>query len=90
MRVIILLIALSIALLVAAFAMLNAQVVQLNYILGEVSIPLVAIILVAFALGAMLAGFVFSGSLFRHSIANRRLKSQLAKCNESHKGMTNY
>jgi uncharacterized integral membrane protein len=78
-KIFIVTIALLIAFAVAGFAMLNAQVVPLNYFLGVVELPLVALALLAIVFGVLLSSTLLIPALIRRNLQCRRLQAQLSK-----------
>lgn len=71
MKTIFLLLALLVGLLLAVVATINNDVVTLNYILGQIDLPLFMLILSSALAGAMFMGFL---SIF--SSINKHMKSQ--------------
>jgi len=66
-----LLLGLLFAIIIAIFAVVNVDAVQVNYVFGQAQWPLILIILGAALLGAMVSGFV---AMFLSFQSNRRIK----------------
>lgn len=66
-----LLIGLLFAIIIAIFAVINVDAVQVNYVFGQAQWPLILVILGAALLGAMVSGFV---AMFLAFQSNRRIK----------------
>lgn len=60
-----------------SFAVLNPEVVQLNYYLGSISLPLSLVIVLALTLGALLGTFACLGLLLQKGGELRRLRKKL-------------
>ena len=58
------------AIVIAVFAVLNIEPVQVNYLFGNTHMPLILIILFTALLGAAISGFL---AMFRSIRANRRI-----------------
>ncbi len=71
MRIIFLLLALLVGLLIAVLAIINNEVVTVNYLLGQTSLTLFVLIL-----GSALAGALFMGFLGIFRSIHRYMKSQ--------------
>ncbi len=78
-----LLLGLLFAIIIAIFAVVNVDAVQVNYVFGKAQWPLILVILGAALLGAVVSGFV---AMFLAFQSNRRIK-ELQK-EMTHKEMT--
>ena len=58
------------AIIIAVFAILNIEPVQVNYLFGKTQLPLILVILFTALLGAAISGFM---AMFRSIHANRRI-----------------
>ena len=63
----------------AAFALLNAQSVTVNYFLGQKAMPLALLLVIVFAVGLLLGAGLMSLKFFRLSWSNRRLQRKVKK-----------
>ncbi|MEJ2344411.1 MAG: LapA family protein [Gammaproteobacteria bacterium] len=75
-RILLLVLSLLIVAIGAAFAVLNANVVDLNYYFGTREIPLSLTLVVAFAGGALLGVIASLGMVVRLKRENRRLRRE--------------
>ncbi|MFC5713523.1 lipopolysaccharide assembly LapA domain-containing protein [Thalassorhabdus alkalitolerans] len=69
-----LIIGLIIALLIAVFAVINVDPVEVNYLFGTADWPLVLIILGSVLMGGLLVGFVGMVKVYRLQQENKQLK----------------
>ncbi|MCM3710795.1 LapA family protein [Sporosarcina luteola] len=58
------------AIIIAVFAILNIESVQVNYLFGKAHLPLILVILFTALLGAAISGFM---AMFRSIHANRQI-----------------
>ena len=77
MRIIYFLMLILGVLLITCFAMLNAQLVPINYFIGQVKLPLALALFLAFCFGALIACAMLSGSMLRAALRSRRLQSKV-------------
>lgn len=62
----------------AGFSAINLTIVDINYYLGVLSLPLSVVIVVAIVLGTALGALALSTSILRLRYDNRRLRKKLA------------
>jgi uncharacterized integral membrane protein len=62
----------------AGFSAINLTVVDINYYLGVLSLPLSVVIIIAIVLGTVLGALALSTSILRLRYENRRLRKKLA------------
>ncbi|MFI4936950.1 MAG: lipopolysaccharide assembly protein LapA domain-containing protein [Candidatus Berkiellales bacterium] len=77
MRVIGMILALILLVVGAAFAVLNAKPVEINYFFGSADLPLALLLLIAFALGVVLCMLVMGFSLMKLKAKNKWLQSKM-------------
>ncbi|WP_432358439.1 LapA family protein [Sporosarcina sp. UB5] len=65
-----LLLSILFAIIIAVFAILNIESVQVNYLFGKAQLPLILVILFTALLGAAISGFL---SMFKSIRANRQI-----------------
>lgn len=65
-----LILSILIAIIIAVFAILNIESVQVNYLFGKANLPLILVILFTALLGAAISGFM---AMFRAIHANRQI-----------------
>lgn len=65
-----LILSLVFAIIIAVFAILNVESVQVNYLFGTAHLPLILVILFTAFLGAAISGFI---AMFRSINANRQI-----------------
>lgn len=65
-----LILSLVFAIIIAVFAILNVESVQVNYLFGTAHLPLILVILFTAFLGAAISGFI---AMFRSIKANRHI-----------------
>lgn len=65
-----------------AFTALNAQAVEVNYLLGSKQFPLAAMLLLCLAIGVLATGFILGFSLLKLKAKNKWLESRLKKTQE--------
>ncbi|MFS0689838.1 lipopolysaccharide assembly protein LapA domain-containing protein [Sporosarcina sp. 179-K 8C2 HS] len=58
------------AIIIAVFAILNVEPVQVNYLFGKAHLPLILVVLFTALLGAAISGFM---AMFRSIHANRQI-----------------
>ncbi|MBS0286042.1 MAG: LapA family protein [Proteobacteria bacterium] len=79
MRTIGILLTILLIILGIAFTALNAQSVELNYLLGSKQLPLAAVLLLSLTIGVVLTGFTLGFSLLKLKAKNKWLESKLKK-----------
>lgn len=62
-----------------AFTALNAQAVEVNYLLGSKQLPLAAMLLLCLVVGVLVTGFTLGFSLLKLKAKNKWLESRLKK-----------
>ncbi len=67
-----------------AFTALNAQAVEVNYLLGSKQLPLAAILMICLALGVLVTGLSMGYSLLKLKAKNKWLESRLKKNQSQH------
>jgi lipopolysaccharide assembly protein A len=77
MRIVSTIITLGIILIGAAFTALNAQHVEINYLIGTRELPLAVILLIALALGVVLSILTMGFSLIKLKAKNKWLEIKL-------------
>ncbi|MBN9288721.1 MAG: hypothetical protein BGO43_08610 [Gammaproteobacteria bacterium 39-13] len=65
-----------------AFTALNAQSVEINYLIGEKNLPLAVILLASLTLGIVLSVLLMGFSLLKLKAKNKWLESKLKKAQE--------
>ncbi|UOQ93841.1 lipopolysaccharide assembly protein LapA domain-containing protein [Halobacillus shinanisalinarum] len=76
--------ALIFALLIAVFAVINVDPVQVNYLFGTGEAPLILVIIVSVLMGVLITASVGAVRFFRLQRENRSLTNQLEKKNSEH------
>ncbi|HEY0720578.1 MAG TPA: lipopolysaccharide assembly protein LapA domain-containing protein [Gammaproteobacteria bacterium] len=61
-----------------AFAVLNAETVEIKYYLGTISLPLALILAIALLIGALLGGLASIGYVLHQRRENSRLRKKLS------------
>lgn len=77
MRAVLLILLLVMLVLGASVGYFNAQTVTLNYLIGQVELPLIAILIADFLFGVLLALLLVSARLLRARSEVSRLRRQL-------------
>lgn len=75
-------IALLFSILIAIFAILNNEVVTINYLFGEAPVSLVIVILASAFLGALVLGIFSLVGRVKHGLKARDLEGKLRKMEE--------
>lgn len=75
--------ALVFALIVAIFAVINVDSVEVNYLFGTGSAPLILVILGSVLMGGVIAGAFGMVRIFRLQRSNRVLQKQLEEVNQT-------
>lgn len=65
-----------------AFTALNAQSVEINYLIGEKALPLALILFVTLAVGVLLSVLLMGFSVLKLKAQNKWLESKLKKVQE--------
>lgn len=79
MRIISIFVTLIIVILGVAFTTLNAQKVDVNYLIGDTTLPLAVLMLLAFVLGSLMTLILVSFGLVKLKAKNVWLSSQLKR-----------
>lgn len=82
MRIVGVLLLLMLIIVGIAFTALNAQVVEINYLIGSKQLPLAAILLVCLILGVFLSTLIMGFSLVKLKAKNKWLESKLKRSQE--------
>jgi lipopolysaccharide assembly protein A len=82
MRLVSILLTLIIIIIGVAFAALNADSVQVNYLIGVKSLPLAMMLLIALVIGSLLSLIILSLSLLRLKAKNKWLAHKLKQAKE--------
>ena len=85
MRIISLLLTLLTLLIVIAFTLLNAKTVEVNYLIGSMTLPLAVIMLITLLIGTILSGVFLGFSIIKLKAQNKWLESKLR---HSHSAIT--
>ncbi len=83
MRIISLVALFALIMVVIAFASLNAQSIDVNYLLGRASLPLVLVMFINLVFGALIGYLVMGFKVIRLNSKIRQLNSQLKKAQKS-------
>jgi putative membrane protein len=65
-----------------AFAALNSQVVELNYLVGTKQIPLAAVLLICLAIGVVMSIFLMGFGIIKLKAKNKWLETKLKHAQE--------
>lgn len=65
-----------------AFAALNAQAVEINYLLGTKQIPLAAVLLLSLAIGILISIFLMGFGIIKLKAKNKWLETKLKHVQE--------
>ena len=82
MRTIGMLLTILLIILGIAFTALNAQSVEVNYLLGSKQLPLAAILMICLTLGVLVTGLSMGYSVLKLKAKNKWLESRLRKTQE--------
>ncbi|UOQ46278.1 lipopolysaccharide assembly protein LapA domain-containing protein [Halobacillus salinarum] len=75
--------ALIFALLIAIFAVINVDPVQVNYLFGSGEAPLILVIIISVLMGGLVTASVGAVRYFKLKRQNRSLRNQLANLEET-------
>lgn len=82
MRLVTLILTLIIIIVGVSFAALNAKMVEVNYLIGSKTLPLVVILLLSLVVGSLLSLLVLGLSLLRMKAKNKWLAHKLKQAKE--------
>ena len=68
---------LFLALIVIAFTLLNAQGVEVNYLIGSAEMPLAVVLLLSLIVGMLITAFLMGISLIKLKSKNKSLENKL-------------
>ncbi|NOX08037.1 MAG: LapA family protein [Gammaproteobacteria bacterium] len=63
----------------AAFAIINADLIQLNYFIGHIKVPLALVLIITFIAGALMAVLFNLSGMIRLKRENKRLQKKTVK-----------
>lgn len=79
MRIVSIIVLVVIVLLGVMFASLNATDIEVNYLIGQSTMPLVVLMFITFMIGLMLGAFMMIWKVIKLKAQIHRLKSDLKK-----------
>lgn len=77
MRILVIIFTICVAIIGLSFAVMNANVVELNYYLGVAELPLSLIVVISFAMGAGFGILAAVGVILRLKRGNLRLRREV-------------
>lgn len=79
MRIIRNIILLILMIVAAAFAIINADLIQLNYFIGHIKLPLALVLIIVFIAGALMTVLFNLSATIRLKRENNRLRKKISK-----------